>query len=320
MKKYIVASTILILLFSCGKKREPVSNKTPTKQTTIDSVYAGTTVSLTDTSEGKYYHPEISGNGKYLFFTSQNYQGLWVKFLEMNRIKRLSSGRGAGYRFLIADNGRKIFYRLRIKSSAKRRTGFSLIMQNIPSGKISIIASSEERISPPVLIDGELVYFVGEKLFRKKIFEKGNNKIAFLNFNSRVYAIFPDTVKEIFPEQKNITDISKSPLNNEILFTVRGEGIYAGKIKGEKKFIDSGFSPSWSPDGNLIAYNKEKSDGMKTVNKSIFVAGVNPIKIFNLNLQGEYPVWHPDGKHIIYSSLNGEILQTEINTVYKEEK
>ncbi len=286
----------------------------------IDSVFAASTIELTDANEGKFYHPKVSGNGEYLFFTSQNYQGLWVKRINDSNIIRLSSGRGAGYKFVVSPDGNKVFYRLRIKGSKSRRTGFSLIMQNVNSGKIEIIVSSEQRISPPVLVANEVVYFVDGQLQRKKVLNFNVGKAAdVVHFNGKVFKVDADTVEELNLREKNILSIELSPVSGDILFSVRGKGIYVYK-NGKSIFIDSGENPVWSPDGRLITYTKEKSDGMQIKETEIFIASVTPVKIFDLNLTGETPVWHPDGRHIIYSDSNGKILQTEINLVYKEEK
>ncbi len=285
-----------------------------------DSVEAVSTIALTEISEGKFYHPKISANGEYLFFTSQNYQGLWVKRTDGGNVVRLSSGRGAGYKFVVSPDGKKVFYRLRIKGSKSHKTGFSLIMQNVNSGKIEIIASSEQRISPPVLVGNEVVYFIDGQLLRKKVLKYNLGKSEeVLQFNGKVFKVSKDTVKELNLNEKNILSLELSPVSEEILFSVRGKGIYVFN-KGNKVYIDSGENPVWSPDGKLIAYTKEKSDGMRIKETKIFIASVLPVKIFKTNLAGEYPVWHPGGRHLVYSDSNGKILQTEINLVYKEEK
>ncbi|GEM_PF-7088084 len=324
MNKITSLLLIILLLGACGKEKQTptLRKQTQGKWLTIDSVYASDTKALTETSEGKFFHPVISANGKYLFFTTESYNGLWVKFLNENKIKVLSSARGAGYKFSINDDGTKVFYRLRIKTSRKHRMNFSLIMQDVVSGNINIIATSEKRISPPVFLNGELIYFLGDKVHRKKIEDSagtlgGNDKWALIHFNGKVYKVLPDTVKELNIGKENIIDIEKSPIGDKIVFTIRGEGIYVGKINGEPHYIDSGQHPSWSPQGNMIVYTKEKSDGMKILHNEIFIATVSPVKIFNLNLKGETPVWHPDDEHIIYSSGNGKILKTKINIVSK---
>ncbi len=327
MKLKIFLILIVIFIFSCRSKKEEkaaVVKDTIENGIPLDIKVSGAII-LTGVSEGKFYHPRISKNGEYLYLTTGNYKGLWVKNLKKNGLKNLTMGNGAGFRFAISDDGKEVIYRLRVRGSKKQRTQFTLLMQNAGSGRIEIFESSERRISPPALLNNQIVYFVGDKLHRKKINKSVNasnelNSFTLVNYGGIVYKITPDTFYVWRSVDKNILEAFKSPVDGRIVYEVRGKGIFIEDEKGNEKFIVKGRNPRWSPDGKIIVFTKEKSDGMRIIANEIQFAIINPLKIIQTEIEGENPVWMPDGKHIIYSDADGKIIKQEIKVTYKEVK
>jgi TolB protein len=70
-------------------------------------------------------------------------------------------------------------------------------------------------------------------------------------------------------------------------------------------------NPSWSPNGQLVAFAWTK--GFEPGNYNIFIMDVTSKKIVTQLTHGlgrnENPVWAPDGVHIVFSSKRGRVTQ-----------
>ncbi|MDQ3711470.1 MAG: protein kinase [Acidobacteriota bacterium] len=67
----------------------------------------------------------------------------------------------------------------------------------------------------------------------------------------------------------------------------------------------------FSPDEKRIVY-ADRKDGQKDLQKDLWTAdprGENPVRLTNDAAEDSYPIWHPDGQRIIYSSNRNGVKQ-----------
>lgn len=312
---------IVLTLFSCSNqsKKEQGNKSSPVKNIKLISLEV-----LTDTAEGRFYHPSFSNDGQRLFFTSQNYKGIWYYSFSSRIVTQLSDANGIGYKFAVGNSGKKIYYRLKVRSGYKRKVNYSIAEQDVGSKKITILVSSKGRISPPVITDkNTLLYFKKGKIHlidlntkAEKSGDESTNLILSLD-NKLVKIKSGKVIKSNSSNSANILFASKSPVNDDIAFVVKGQGLFIKNSNGNTNHIKDGLQPAWSPDGRMLAFVKEKSDGMKITKSKIFIAVLPSLKEFNLladkNILASNPVWSPDGKKLVFNSDEGEIILASLN-------
>ena len=101
------------------------------------------------------------------------------------------------------------------------------------------------------------------------------------------------------------TDPVISPDGTSIAYASRARGswdVYVQRIGGRNPVIVAGdperneSAPAFSPDGMLIAFHENDSDG------GLFVVGATGESARRLTDRGFHPAWSPDGKKIVYTT------------------
>jgi TolB protein len=100
------------------------------------------------------------------------------------------------------------------------------------------------------------------------------------------------------------------------LFVTGPDGQYASRLT----WRDGDGSPSWSPDGSRIAFDRASGDCQATACGQIWVVdadGRNQTPLTPLNARAEGPVWSPDGSRIAYTQWSakdtpGRIIETAV--------
>jgi len=62
-----------------------------------------------------------------------------------------------------------------------------------------------------------------------------------------------------------------------------------------------GMNPSWSPDSNKLVFSAPDSAGKMKI-WTMFSDGRNPTQLTSGDQKDKYPIWSPNGQHIIYAS------------------
>ena len=79
-------------------------------------IYAQTSVKnvteITNLNEGKYYHPNFSNDDSKIFFTTENYKGIYYYDVSEKQIKTVSEDIGAGYEYSLTPDDKTIYYRV----------------------------------------------------------------------------------------------------------------------------------------------------------------------------------------------------------------
>ncbi len=311
----------VLTLFSCSNqsKKEQGNKSTPVKNIKLISLEV-----LTDTAEGRFYHPSFSNEGQRIFFTSQNYKGIWYYSFSSRIVTQLSDANGIGYKFAVGNSCKKIYYRLKVRSGYKRKVNYSIAEQDVGSKKITILVSSKGRISPPVIIDkNTLLYFKKGKIHlidlitkAEKSGDESTNLI--LSLDNKLVKVKRGKVTRVDTAKSfEILYAAKSPVSEVIVSEVKGKGLFINNSNGKTVQIKDGLQPAWSPDGRMLAFVKEKSDGMKISESKIFIAVLPSLKEFNLladkNILASDPAWSPDGKKLVFNSDEGEIILASLN-------
>lgn len=113
-------------------------------------------------------------------------------------------------------------------------------------------------------------------------------------------------------------DPSFSPDGTIIAYRAEGEvdGIYLVPTLGGKRtlLVRGGYRPRFSPDGSRIAYWTGERTFRTAKIYIVASAGGNPVQFQPEFRYAAYPIWSPDGRHVVFVGSKGEIVREESNT------
>ncbi len=278
---------------------------------------------LTDLTEGEFFFPKFSPDGKSVFFTSANYSGIWQLDYTSKILRRIVEHNGAGYKFSFSEDGKKLFFRT---TELKNRKRFhKLVEYNLTDNTEALLEDDARNLTPPLFVNGSEVIYAKDKnvkILRRNLSKSNALKtpVAYIE-NRDLVLILNGTKKVLNPLGKGIyLWPSVSPDGEKILFTLGGKGTFISDLEGNilAKFGYANY-PKWSPDGNWILYMRDKDNGYNYTESDLYVSDKDGRETFKLtdtkNEIEMYGEWSPDGKEIVYHTVKGEIylLKLEIN-------
>jgi len=175
------------------------------------------------------------------------------------------------------------------------------IKQIIGGNPIEVIKDEWANQNPIWSPDGQQIAFVSSRGKQSGIW-----RIPYLGGTPTLIA----TIKEgVFP---TLTSWSKD--QSTIYFELQSK-LFALKIDSGQINQLSGSDPTWqdlqdfsiSADEHQVAYVRNEGGKWNVWVRPI--TGGNPIQITNDAAEDKYPVWHPDGKRVIYSSIRDGTYQ-----------
>lgn len=277
-------------------------------------------VAVTSHSEGNFYYPTVSSDGKGILFTSENRKGLWYKNFNSNMITMVSDAPAAGYEpaFNQADN--EIIFRE--DSFANGRRISSLVSFNLLTSK-SVVLDEGIRDLKICRSHSTFSHYLkeseAEPLSIKNSLQKNRSSDILVTIENTKIIIYENNVKRILDPlgDGNYIWPSLSPDKTKLVFTCAGKGTYVSNLEG-KVLTKIGYAnyPSWSPDGSWIAFMKDIDDGVKVISSDIIVTDLKSGKFFNLTADGKnismYPNWGNTNSEIYYNTNSGQIRKIKL--------
>ncbi len=282
-------------------------------------------VDLTNINDGEFYFPKFSQDGTKIFFTTDNYKGLFLYDLKTKFIKILNNETGAGYEFNAANTGNLVFYRSDKYINGRKYS--TLKSMDINTGIVENIVSDKRDLSTPRYIgNNKIVYSVENNLnviSANKTLKKSSIAIMDKPFalieNSKIALYIGGKKKILAPlGNKNYIWPSVSPDNSKLLFTCAGEGTFVADLNGNI-ISRLGYAnyPKWSPDGKWISFMVDKDDGYRVTSSDIYIASWDGQKKFSItdtkDVYEMYPEWAPSGNQLVVNTYDGVIQLLTLN-------
>lgn len=329
--KLIYAIPLLFLLSSCGKQKGDEKSADSYFSAVTDSVSVSSENILLDDTKNQFYFPRYSPGGKIIFVSGANYKGIWSYNLKDKKLFKLTDEEKAGYEYASSSDGKTIYFIGAKFLDDIRRYDFTLQAVNTGSGTKTKLITTRSRLSDLKLIDDStlslfyndsLVFFsTAEKKFRPQ--PEQDFRIIKI-FGNKLFVYTNAGKKELTPFGEDNIIYSDQTHKSNYLFYVSGNGLYKYTAAGEFMFIGDFQNAKYSPDGKMIAYTAEESDGLQTTGSDIFAAVIDKrIRSYKLtetkNINEENPSWSPDGKSIIFNTPDGKIKEIKL-TITELEK
>jgi Tol biopolymer transport system component len=326
--KYFIAAILVISLLGCeGKNKSQTKlneKKTDSTKTTAVIIKQNTKEKIVTSENGNYSFPHFSPDGQKVYYTSSGQRGIYSYDISSKKTNVITDDQGAGYKFIIIQNGSQIIYRRDSFKSARRQ---SEIVSISPNGSIQkIIFGPDKNLSFPTKIDENIFMFSANGKLRiydfsaSKFIEPSELKDPILYTDGNSYKLlYNGNIKEFAPLGKG-TYIwgALSPNKERVIFNYAGEGAFITDLNGKiiSRFGQAAY-PQWSPDGNYITYMTEENDGEKIIRADVFISSADAKRSFQITSSADtvelYPSWAQDGKSLVYCTDKGDIYISSLH-------
>jgi len=285
-----------------------------------DIIVKNTQVLLGD-NKTPFYFPSYTVDGKSILLTQKAFTGLWILDRSSEEIRKITNSQGAGFEPRGLTDGTVIYRHDEYQKGRK----FTSLYKATANG-VQLIADAARFVSPANVVNDRLIYLIDEA----PVVLNGSNGqrehnledyTTILNDKLTLKLFQSGEVSVIAPQgEGNYIWSELSPTFDKLVYSKTGGGTFVSDLQGNI-ISELGFvhAPHWSPDGEYLVYMKDLDDGVQYTDSEIWIVsydGLNSWKITDTPEKIEmYPQWAPDGMHVIYHTLRGEIIETTIEIV-----
>lgn len=277
------------------------------------------TVSTVPTPAGeRFSFPVFGASDNDLFFTKDNFIGLWHSSLSNGDVRQLNTAQGAGYQPVISSDGSLVFYRSDEFVDMKRFTRvFSL---NMNDNRVQELLPASRFVSELHGSDNSIVFTVDNTLRGisndgAQLTEANLTAATYAHIDNGSISLHHQGSKRILRPlgEGNYIWVSVSPDQTSLLFTLAGRGTYITDLQGTVK-AELGYAnaPVWSPDGAYVAYMIDRDNGTDFTASELglysVATGTHTALTSTDNEIELYPAWSPSGKKIACATQSGALL------------
>lgn len=259
----------------------------------------------------QWNQPQFSPDGKYIYFTTLDFNGIWEYSLELKNSRIITADAQSGFGFALSKDGKQISYRRSMNDESTKERLQELVLLDLVTGA-SRIAASGSDVSIPTFVQNELTFTAGKKLelpsravsVESIILGIENTKIA-LSRNGKKVLLDPlGDGSYVWP--------SMSPDGRKLLAYDMEKGTLVCDVNGNNVLLLGRLdAPTWTRDGKWIVYMDDKDDGHNITSSEIWASSQDGSEKVQLTTTGRvlemYPSCSPTENKIVCSSLGGEL-------------
>ncbi len=260
----------------------------------------------------------IAPDGSYLLLTTGSNQGLQRFDLASGEIDIISEAAGAGYNVRISDDGKDVVYRE--TSYNENRMRVQKLMRQTLSTRQKMVLLPPTRDLQGISIHRNTISVVnGKKASRIALDQTQKTEAApVLSIsNGQLMITRGSKTEQLSPNGTDKSYIwpSVSPDGKHITYYVAGEGCYVAGIDGKNpQFIARQCrAAKWLDNSTLVAM-ADRDNGEVVTESAIVVYNLNNEmqRLTTDDLIAMYPYASQDGKHIVFSTDNGETYMINV--------
>lgn len=258
--------------------------------------------------------PLWSPDGKTIYYTAVDYNGIWAYSTTGRTVVRITSDRSSGFGFTISPDGARIAWRRTLPGALPGERVQEAITKNLADGTTSVLASGRS-VSLPSFVGSGVVYSLAGEVQGVSAGAQTAGSTAILGIEETKIAVLRGGVKSYLDPLGGGSYIwpSLSPDGSRLLAYEMDRGTFVADPDGRHAVrIGRRDAPSWTRDGKWIVYMADKDDGHSI--RSSELAYVSPDgktsgTLTSTSRRAEmYPRCSPVRDEIVCSTLGGEIL------------
>lgn len=256
--------------------------------------------------------PQWSPDGRYIAFTSLNYNGIWLFDQQKQAITLLTDDAGVGFGFAWSPDGKSILARPVIYENLRRfhqvkmydaNTRQQFLLQDktralegfpmwtLGGSQVAMVLDGQLQLKntgkPAVKTsDVPVVYALNGNLYQADHQRKSASRLS------------------VF-EGRHIFNIAVSPQGDKIAFQVSGLGLFVINSDGTSlTHLGNGERASWMPDGGYVIVTLIEDDGKVITSGELYAVDIKSGEYFHLtahtSLVAIKPTVSPDGKQVAF--------------------
>ena len=264
-------------------------------------------------SDEQWSNPIFSPNGKEIYFTTMDYNGIWQYSLSTKLLKVITTDNRSGYNFVISDDSRTIAYR-RTAVEGDHTTRIQEIVELDLQSLSKNVLERGNSISTPIFTKNTVTTV--EKISQQKTSSTTTNTpIQILGIEETKIALLQNGTKRIFDPltQGRYIWPQLSPNKLNIVAVDMERGAFISDLVGANIIkLGKCNAPQWSRSGNWIIGMDDKDDGHKIVGSDIIAVskdGKTRIELTHTaNTMEMFPAVSPVENKIVVSTSAGDLL------------
>ncbi len=262
---------------------------------------------------GQWSVPRFSPDGRNIYFSTFDYQGIWEYSLDRKTQRLITNDPRSGYGFCISPDGKKIAYRRTLNETNASDRIQEIVVKDLSSNSVEVL-SRGSNLSVPVFSGSVAVYSDGNV---------AKNLTSITIPSKPVVAGIEDTKIALIINSKKILfdPLGKgsyiwtvlSPDGKKIVATDMARGAFVAGLNGNVLArLGKRNAAVWTRDGNWLVYMNDKDDGENILSSDLFCVSADGRKTrqltFTTNMVELYPDCSPAENKIVCSTLTGKII------------
>lgn len=267
-------------------------------------------------------NPESSPDGKYIAFTTPNYQGLFLWSPDNEKIIEISNEPAAGFGFNWSESGHAIIFKPALFMEKRRYN--SLVEYAVEAEKLTYLLSDRIYLpGRPKWIGSDGVYLLGNidqplititrsaNTAKKNYFNYYSNKIIRVSGAGQMPEVIETTPNPIL-------SLVESPDGKKVAYKEYGGHLFIRDMQnGSTVDLGPGHEAEWSPDGKKLVFMRTYDDGYMITQSDIYVVNGDGTGLLNLTAETDRlamrPTWFENGKYVIYDTdTDGKLFRVEV--------
>ena len=261
---------------------------------------------------GPWSHPRFSPDGEQLYFTRDNFRGIWVYDREERTIREVTLDPGSGYGFSFSPDGSRLAYRRVLTDPSTRRRTQEIVLRDLSSGSASTLTRGRDLSLPA--FSGERVVYAGTESAADRR-NASSPDVSLVGIRETKIALVVEGRTLLLDPLQGGRYIwpSLSPEKGRILAVAMEGGAFICDLQGNLlSRLGRRNAPAWTRDGEWIIYMNDSDDGERITGSDIWYVSADGLQSGQLTFTEEvvemYPNCSPARNEIACCTSRGEIL------------